>query len=118
MNEVIEKIGLRLFPEYTRRFLTFRLMTISVTSLGILTLIFRLTAKLPPEMVAVYRVQEQIIKSPPFLISYSFALVCGFWFVFSSRRKAQYYWLRVVVFGMLFAGAIGELLIVLAPLHS
>ena len=35
--------------------------------------------------------------------------------VFVTRAEAQYYWLRVVGFGMILVGVMGQLLIILVP---
>jgi hypothetical protein len=115
MSEILEKSGLKLFPQAVRRFLTFQWITVFVLVIGIPVLIFRLTARLPADAVARLQQQEHFVKSPLFLICYNSLLMGALLLVFVTRAKAQYYWLRVAGFGMILGGVMGQMLIIFVP---
>jgi hypothetical protein len=115
MSEIGEKTGLMLFPRSVRRFLTFRWITVFAVVLCIPALIFRLTVRLPADAVGRLQQQEHFVKSPLFLICYNSVLMGALLLVFITRAKARYYWLRVVGFGMILGGAMGQLLVIFVP---
>lgn len=49
MSEIVERIGLMLFPQPLRPFLTFQWITVFAVIIGIPTLILRLTVRLPAD---------------------------------------------------------------------
>jgi hypothetical protein len=115
MTELFRTVGNQLFSEKYRHHLSFRQMTIFVSGLHALALIVRLFAKLPPEMVATYSKAERIVYAPVFLLLFNAFVAAGFFFVYSTRRNERYYRLRVIAFGMLLSGLMGEMLILLLP---
>lgn len=115
MSEIVQRIGLMLFPQTIRPFLTFQWITVFAVVMGIPALILRLTVRLPADTVARLQQQEHFVKSPLFLICYNMLLIGALLLVFFTRAKAQYYWLRVVGFGMILGGVIGQLLIIFVP---
>ena len=102
MSELAEKIGRALFPATSRRFLTFRWMTVFVVILALWNLVmsFLLKPQPPPQWARV----------PVFLIPYNTAVVIGFVVIYLTRSKARYYAARAALYGMLLAGVVGELL--------
>ena len=115
MSEIVEKTGLMLFPLTVRRFLTFQWIAVFVVVIGIPVLIFRLTARLPADAVARLQQQEHLVKSPLFLLCYNSLLIGALLLVFFTRAQTRYYWLRVVGFGLILGGAMGQLLIIFVP---
>jgi hypothetical protein len=115
MSEIVERVGLRLFPQAVRPFLTFQWMTVYAFILGIPALIVRLAVKLPADEVVRLQQGEHFVKSPLFLIGYNVLLAGALLLVFLTRAKAQYYWIRVVGFGMILGGIMGQLLIIFVP---
>ncbi len=106
MNQVAEKIGQLLFPERIRKYLTFRLMTIFVAFLAAWNLISSVLYKseLP-------RQADALTHSPALLVLDNAVLVVGFWLIYRTRGRNEYYWLRVIFYGMLLSGLAGEILI-------
>ena len=93
-------------------------MAIFVIAIGVFELVFKLTVKLPPKVIHQRQGPEGLIKAPLFLLGYNAFLAAGFLTVFLTRTKARYYPVRVIAFGVLFAGLIGQLLVVFVPWHS
>jgi hypothetical protein len=93
-------------------------MAIFVISIGIFDLVFKLAVKLPPDIIHQMQGFEGLIKSPLFLLGYNAFLIAGFLAIFLTRKETPYYPVRVIAFGMLFAGLIGQLLVVLLPWRS
>jgi hypothetical protein len=118
MEDTFWRLWRTFFPAHLDRFLRFQWVTIFVISIGVFDLIFKLAVKLPPNMVHQVQRPEGLIKAPLFLLGYNAFLVAGFLAIFLTRTKVRYYSVRVIVFGMLFAGLIGQLLVVLVPWRS
>jgi hypothetical protein len=55
--------------------------------------------------------------SPAFLSVHAIVLVLGFWLIYITREKKQYYLVRVVFCGMLLGGLLSEILDFFVPLH-
>lgn len=104
MNELAEKIGRALVPEKSRRFLTFRRMTLFVAICVLWNLAMLFVLKPTPQSL------PQWARSSVFLILYNTAVVIGFLVIYLTRKKPRYYAARAVFYGMLLAGVVGELL--------
>jgi hypothetical protein len=115
VSETADRIGQTLFPRSIRPFLTFRWMTLFVFVISVPDVILKLTVKLPRDRLPLFQHQERLFKSASFLVSYNILLLIGFGLVGATRKKTRLYWLRVLVFGMLFGGVVGQLLIILIP---
>lgn len=115
MDDAFWRLWRRLFPARFDRFLRFQWVTIFVISIGLFDLVFKLAVKLPSDAIHQMQVLENLIKSPAFLLGYNIFLTAGFLAIFFSRKKARYYPVRVIAFGMLFAGLVGQLLVFLVP---
>jgi hypothetical protein len=118
MEEAFWGLWRALFPTRFDRFLRFQWMTIFISSIGVVDLVFRLVVKLPSNVIHQMQVSEGLIKSSWFLIGYNAFLIAGFLAVLLSRKKTRYYPVRVIAFGILFGGFIGQLLVVLVPWRS
>ena len=119
VDSSIEKIGQFLFPERFRRYLTFRVATVFVVILvGVSFALSRLDESAPPPEITL-RINRilSVVHSPAFLFLYNICLAIGFCSVFATRTKEKYYWLRVVFYGMLLGGLLGEILSFLPPAH-
>jgi hypothetical protein len=90
-------------------------MTIFVISIGIFDLVLKLAVKLPADVIHQRDASAGLIKSPLFFIVYNAILIAGFLTIFLTRKETRYYPIRVIAFGMLLAGLIGQLLVTLAP---
>lgn len=111
MNPIVEKIGEVLFPERLRPYVTFRLMTVFVAVLVIWNV--ALSTFMKPQLSRLdeqFRGFHQATHSPSFLVPYNIAVAIGFWVIYASREKAEYYQLRVLCYGMLLGGVVGEVL--------
>ena len=105
MSHFGEKIGQLLFPEKVRKYLTFPLMTVFVAlALVAWNLVFRVIYKTPLRPQAANW-------SHSHLVLHNAILAVGFWLIYATRRKEEYYWLRVVFYGMLLGGLVGEILV-------
>ena len=93
-------------------------MAIFVISIGIFNFVFKLAVKLPPDVIHQTQGFERIIKAPLFLLGYNAFLSGGFLAIFLTRKETRYYPVRVIAFGMLLAGLIGQLLVTLVPWRS
>jgi hypothetical protein len=107
MNHAAEKIGQLLFPEKLGKFLTFRLMTVFVALLVVWSLVLSALDKAGHSSV-----EGGFTYSPTLLVLYKTILVVGFWLIYRTRDRKEYYWLlRVIFYGMLLGSVAGELLI-------
>jgi hypothetical protein len=118
MEEAFWKLWRAFFPARLDRFLRFQWVTIFVICIGVSDLVLKLAVKLPPDVIHQILGPERLIKSPWFLLGYDVFLAAGFLTVFSTRNTTRYYPVRVIAFGMLFAGLIGQLLVTLVPWRS
>lgn len=100
-----------LFSERFRRYITFRAMTVFVGVWGIWNVGFSMFMKQSlshlPRKEPWLGVQ---LHSPYFLVVYNLAVVVGFWIIYATRKRAEYYQHRVVWYGMLLGGIVGEVL--------
>ena len=119
VDSSIEKIGEFLFPEKFRRYLTFRVATVfAVTLVSVSFALSRLDLSTPqPEITLRISRILSVVHSPAFLFLYNICLALGFWSVYATRTKEKYYWLRVVFYGMLLGGLLGEILSFLPAHH-
>lgn len=107
-----------LFPARFERFLRFRWMIAFVALVGIFDLVLKLVIKLPPEALSLMQRRESLIRAPWFLICYNVILLLGLWTKYRTRYKLRFYPVRVVAFGVLLAGLLGQMLILLVPWHT
>jgi hypothetical protein len=111
MNVTAEKVSEVLFPERLRPYVTFRLMTVLVAVLAIWNIAFSMFMKPQwPRLDGQIRTFHQALHSTYFLVPYNIGVAIGFWVVFATREKAEYYQLRVLCYGMLLGGVVGEAL--------
>ena len=120
MNSPIERIGQHLFPEKIRRYLTFRLMTVFVVLLFLVNFALNVLNEPEPYSDVALRLSKirGLVHLPIYLIFQNVGLALGFWLVYATREKKQYYWLRVVFYGMLIGGLLGEIVSFLLPIHQ
>jgi|SRR5215469_5284739 len=113
MNSIADKIGQTLFPARFRSYITFRGMTLFVVVLALWNI--GLSILMKDQFSQLRRTeswlrQNQLLHSPHFLVLYNIGVATGFWIIYATREKAQYYHLRVICYGMLLGGVTGELL--------
>jgi hypothetical protein len=104
-----------LFPTRLEPFLRFSWIAALVAALGCVDFIFKLTVKLPPDMLATMQRQESVVRAPWFLVCYNVILLLGFSAIYRTRDKVRFYSMRVVAFGMLLAGLLAQILILFVP---
>jgi len=113
VNRVLERLDQSLFPEYLRRYVTFRVATLLVLIIAIgfsaIDILGGLEAvRWPPKSM----------RPPSILVLHAFILAVGFGLIYWTRGKNQYYRFRVLFYGMLFGGLVAEILdFVLLPQH-
>jgi uncharacterized BrkB/YihY/UPF0761 family membrane protein len=119
MHNSLEKFGESLFPEKFRHYLTFRLMTVVVVVLMSVNYALNVFNELEPSSEISRRVNRMrsVAHSPALLILTNVVLALGFWLVLATKEKKQYYWLRVIFYGMLLAAVLGEIISFLVPIH-
>jgi hypothetical protein len=112
MNRVIEKLDQSLFPEKLRRYITFRLATVFVLVVvfGSSVLDMLNGPESLPNAAKQIRWSPKLIYSPTVLILNALVSVFGFWLIYRTREKKQYYRFRVLFYGMLLGGLITEVL--------
>jgi hypothetical protein len=111
MSLIAEKVGQALLPERFRPYVTFRLMTVFVAVLAVWNIAFSIFMK--PDLSRFdgqILVSHQLLHSPFFLVLYNVGVAIGFWLIYATRQKAEYYRLRVFCYGMLLGGVVGEVL--------
>lgn len=97
--------------QFHSRTLTFRNVSIFVAVLTALSIVFQILLKFgvvaPPAM---HHPEWDLSRSPVFIVCYNIFVGLGFWIIHTMRNKAEYYKIRVFVYGMLLGGIAGELL--------
>jgi hypothetical protein len=100
----------RFYPEQIRRFLTVRWMTVFVFLLCGVALLEQLLIPMPapPGFVLHW------LRSPLFLVPYDAVVLPLIWFVIAARPPEQYLYVRALIYGMLLAGILGQLMVLFA----
>jgi hypothetical protein len=119
MDNLLHTLGQFLFPEKIRRYLTFRIITACAVILFLANFAINALNEPDPSSDAALRIEKMraLMHSPFHLFLINVALALGFWALYATRKKREYYWVRVVFYGMLLGGLLGELLSFLLPLH-
>jgi hypothetical protein len=94
----LEKVCGALFPENIRQYITFRSITIFVLVLAGFGVVFKLTTKLPPEMVSQMQNQAHLFMRAGFLIPFNIGIAVGFYLIYATRRIERYYLARAVAY--------------------
>ena len=111
MNVIVEKIGQVLFPERLRPYVSFRSMTAFVALLALWNIGVSMLMK--DQMSRLIRTESwlhQQLHSPLFLLFYNIGVGVGLWVIYATRKRTEYYQLRVFCYTMLLGGLVGELL--------
>jgi len=58
---------------------------------------------------------EQVFHSPIFLVPYDTGLCLLLFFVFASKPSSEYEYLRALIFGMVLAATLGQILFLFVP---
>jgi hypothetical protein len=90
-------------------------VTILVVVLYALAFLLKSVVKVPIERLPGLRAEEQIFYSRTFLVIYNAALALGFAAVYATRNRQHVYFRRVVIYGMLLAAVLGELMDIFVP---
>lgn len=117
MNGLTEKLDRLLFPERIKRYVTFSWATgfLAVLLIGTSVLDRAIGPGPPPEATAKI---DRLAHSPGFLTLHALVLAVGFWLIYWTREKKQYYRFRVLFYGMLLGGLIGEIMTFFPLLRS
>ena len=120
MNRLLEKIDRSLFPEKFRNYITFRYATafVAIVAIGS-TAVGMLNGRpdLPPNALPTIRGLSELAHTPGFMALHALILALGFWLIYATRGKKQYYRFRVLFYGMLLGGLAGQILDLLLPLR-
>jgi hypothetical protein len=120
MNRLLENIDRALFPEKFRNYITFRYATafVAIVAIGSTALdMLNGRPDLPPNALPQIHRLSGLAHTPGFIILHTLILALGFWLIYATREKKQYYRFRVLFYGMLLGGLAGELLDLLLPLR-
>jgi hypothetical protein len=99
------------FADKMRRYLTFRWMTIFVVVLLLWNVVFGvLFRKYAGPLPMRHRLEYDLLSSHLFLVIFNAALAVGFWLIYASRHRKEFYQVRVVTYAMLLGSVAGELL--------
>jgi hypothetical protein len=111
MHGLAEKVNQALFPERIRPYITFRLMTIFVVLGAVWNIGLSVLMK---DRFSGFRHTESwvhyMLYSPYYSALYNLVVGIGFWIIYATRKKTEYYQLRVLCYGMLLGGVAGEVL--------
>jgi lipoprotein signal peptidase len=110
MNVIVEKIGQVLFPERLRPYVSFRSMTAFVALLALWNIGVSILMK--GQMSRLIRTESWLPQqySPYFFLFYNIGVGVGLWAIYATRKRTEYYQLRVFCYTMLLGGLVGELL--------
>jgi hypothetical protein len=112
----LDKIAAPVFPPKIRRFLTFKSMTVIVLLLFIWNLSFKLF--MPPFKSPAYiplGFIEYWARSPLFLIPYDVGLLAVLVFVFATRPRGEYGYLRALLYGAVVAALLEQCVSLFVP---
>jgi hypothetical protein len=90
-------------------------MTIAVVLTYGIALLVKLYVKLPAAAIEQLRGEQAVFDSVPFRIGYNLAIATGFVIIYGTRKQRRHYFLRAVVYSMLLAAVLGELMDILIP---
>ena len=110
---ILEMLDRSLFPERYRRFITFRMATVFVAIVAVGSTALDFLNR--PRDATTFRNPPEWMHSPAFILLHAIVLVLGFWLLYRTREKKQYYRFRVFLYGMLLGGLLGEVLDFLLP---
>ena len=103
------------FPPASRRFLTIRNIILAVLCLFAFNAAFETYLYRERQLPKALLVSTKFLQNPGFLIPYGIFLVLGFLFIARANVKSEHAYLKACIFGMLFAGLLGTLWILLFP---
>jgi hypothetical protein len=112
-----EELDEFLWPGKFRRYLTFRLMTAVVVVFMSVNFALNILNEPPSEISRLTSRILSIAHSPALLILANVIFALGFWLVYATRKKRRHYSLRVICYGMLLAGVLGEIISFVVPIH-
>ena len=95
------------FPVQIRRFVTIRWMTAFVLFLFVVVLFEKLLILMPAPPGFVIR----WLRSPLFLVPYDAVALPLMWLVIAAKPPSQYLYLRALIYGILLAGLLGQVMI-------
>jgi hypothetical protein len=120
MNRLLEKFDRSLFPEKFRSYITFRYATVFVGIVAIGSISLDLLNGRPESpsnaLPQIHRLSN-LAHTPGFMALHALILALGFWLIYATREKKQYYRFRVLFYAMLLGGLAGEMLDLLLPLR-
>jgi len=103
-----------LCPARIRPYLTLGWMTAFALTLFVCAgcqRIFLPHPPLPPFQIRI----EQFLRSPLFFVPYDLAVLFIIWVLIGSKPRAEYLYLRAVLYGMFLAGFLGSCVVLLVP---
>ena len=117
MNRLVEKLDQLAWPEWIRPYFTFRWVTVFlvVTAVGSSALDLLNWPASTAQATAEIDRTPKLIHSPGFQILYALVLALGFWLIYATREKKQYYRVRVLFYGMLLGGLVVQILSFVVP---
>jgi len=98
------------FPLRVRRYLSFRWVTVFVLCTLTADLLFCFFLASPKDRAQLIA-KERVWHNPIFLTLYNIALFLTLSFVLATKSRAEHAYLRALIFGIVLAGMLGQMLI-------
>ena len=98
------------FPPTSRKYISFQWMTVFVLCIFAVNLAIKLLIATPSDRSRLVAA-ERIFHRPIFLVPYDVGLLLVLLFIFISNPRAEYEYLRALIFGVALAAALGQVLI-------
>lgn len=117
MDSYPKSLSEALLPTAIRPFFTFRSSSYLACGIFVLSSLLRFSVRLSPRTAIEFATQDQLIRSPKFLIGYNCAVALVLVAMYATRRYERIYYPRVFVFAMFLAGLAAELAALLFPWH-
>jgi cytochrome bd-type quinol oxidase subunit 2 len=114
MKRLIKMVD-RVVPQQYRPFFTFRWMTVFVAVVCLGATCVRVFVKLPADVLGRYQTMDRVLRSPLMILIIICAVAAGFATIYVTRGKSEYHRLRVIVFGLLLACLLSEMMILVFP---
>jgi hypothetical protein len=112
---VLDRVAGPFFPQESRRFLTMGTLGVVVLALATVNvLFFRFLPTAPPPVALV--AMMRLVRSAAFLVPFDAAMLAVLAFVFASNPRTEFAYLRALLFAMVLAALVGELVMVLVPI--
>jgi hypothetical protein len=102
------------YPPGIRRFLTLGWITAFVVAVFILAFLGKLALPHLPLSPLQSQIEHEL-RRPIFIVPYELAMLLAIWLLIRCKPRAEYHYLRALLYGMFLAGFLGSFLVLLMP---